>query len=112
MTDSSSTGWASIAFTHYVMNKTIGYGVPVVVDGVFKGFDRNANPNVFSLDVWLELVPEVFRDVVNEGLGQVAHSLLYMRAVEETRILFIKRMQEYLLLRSRVDRPDLLGQCK
>lgn len=85
--------WGTIAFTHDFMHQTIGFGDPVIDDdGVFRGFDVEANPTNLCVAVWLAFVPEVYRGRAEILARSVGKQVLHEKVTPEIKAVFIDQL--------------------
>lgn len=83
----------TIAFSMEQMNKLIGFGDPIIERGMFRGFDFEANPNKLSCEVWIEFVPEKFKQIAIDMVNAVAPQFDRIKVTEDTRMTFIYKLQ-------------------
>ena len=86
----------TIAFEFETMKRLIGYGEPIVTDGIFIGFDKEANPSNLSMGIWLEFVPQAFKSIAQRAIQDLHAKFMFTYANEETRIAVIQHMLHFI----------------
>jgi hypothetical protein len=80
------------------MRKMIGYGVPLMRDIEFVGFDREKDPERLEFGVWMEFVPMKFKPLAEKAIRHVMEDLGYHSKPynEDTRIMMILDMRDHI----------------
>ena len=86
----------TIAFEFETMKRLIGYGEPIVTDGIFIGFDKEANPSNLNMGIWLEFVPQAFKSIAQRAIQDLHAKFMFTYANEETRIAVIYHMLHFI----------------
>jgi len=86
----------TIAFEFDTMERLIGYGEPIVTDGIFIGFDKNANPSSLNMGIWLGFVPATFKAIAKRAIQDLHANFMFTQTNEETRIALIYHMLDFI----------------